>query len=342
MSPAAQSVFVAEAREHLIDICTGLLQLEQAGEGSTRQKIEPLQRAVHSIKGGAGFLGLATLEQLAHRMETVFGGAMEGRYRCDGRFTDCLLQATDCLTVLMDDLVLGKDTDISAMLGKLDQLQMIPATAEDAAAGNPAADPEPVFDCQFELDELAAAGLPPLALIARITDHGRIVCGQLETADVDLRQSPPNPPFFWHTRIASPLGREAFLNALRLPNRPQTIDHPALIAGGGQSGPDLTEPSAKNDGGRIGIANRSGTIRIPIDLIDQLMSLAGELVLVRNQARRYSEALQPLPGQVMQRLDAVTSAFQDTVLQARMQISSPDPRSEPATCQANRVADCRR
>jgi two-component system chemotaxis sensor kinase CheA len=319
MSPAAQSVFVAEAREHLIDICTGLLQLEQAGEGSTRQKIEPLQRAVHSIKGGAGFFGLAALEQLAHRMETVFGGAMDGLYRCDGRFTDCLLQATDCLTVLMDDPVRGKDTDISAMLAKLDQLQTIPATVEDAAAGKPAADSAPEFDCEFELDELAAAGLPPLALIARINDHGRIVRGQLETADIDLSQAPPKPPFFWQIRVASPLGREAFLKALGLPDRQQTMDHLVLTAGGGQIEPVSTVPAAKNDSGRTGTANRSGTIRIPIDLIDQLMSLAGELVLVRNQARRYSEALQPLPGQVMQRLDAVTSAFQDTVLQARMQ-----------------------
>ena len=48
-------------------------------------------------------------------------------------------------------------------------------------------------------------------------------------------------------------------------------------------------------------------------------SLSGELVLVRNQTRRFAEANQPLPASVVQRFDAVTSDFQETVLQTRMQ-----------------------
>ena len=49
------------------------------------------------------------------------------------------------------------------------------------------------------------------------------------------------------------------------------------------------------------------------------MTLAGELVLVRNQTRRFAEGSQSLPGPVVQRLDAVTAELQETVLQTRMQ-----------------------
>ncbi|MGE3779767.1 MAG: chemotaxis protein CheW, partial [Pirellulaceae bacterium] len=66
-------------------------------------------------------------------------------------------------------------------------------------------------------------------------------------------------------------------------------------------------------------AARSDTIRIPVQLVDRLMTLAGELVLVRNQTRRFVDSNQPLPGPVRQRLEAVTSELQTVVLQTRMQ-----------------------
>ena len=65
--------------------------------------------------------------------------------------------------------------------------------------------------------------------------------------------------------------------------------------------------------------DRSTTIRIPVVLADRLMNLAGELVLVRNQSRRFADARQALPASVVQRFDAVTTDFQETVLQTRMQ-----------------------
>ena len=42
-------------------------------------------------------------------------------------------------------------------------------------------------------------------------------------------------------------------------------------------------------------------------------------MLVRNQSRQVAESNQQLPAAVMQRLDSVTRAFQDTILQTRMQ-----------------------
>lgn len=69
----------------------------------------------------------------------------------------------------------------------------------------------------------------------------------------------------------------------------------------------------------------SGTIRIPVALVDRLMTLTGELVLVRNQAMR-ALTERPLPGEadtlfrsIVQRLDVVTSGMQEAVIRTRMQ-----------------------
>lgn len=319
MSPSARSVFVAEAKEHLLDLCTGLLQLEQPGGKSTPKNMESLQRAIHSIKGGAGFFELRILEQLAHRMETALGAPIEAVDRRNSNFTDVLLEATDFLTELLDDPDLGEQRDISAIIKKLDQLKIgetIPCTSAPQS-GQPL--PDPVFDCEFELNTMASVGITPHDLVSRISTLGRILTGTLTTPSVNLKVAPPSPPYHWQVRIQSHLDKQKFLLALGLPEPDDVIRSEDQTSAEKTNDAPQRAVTGDTPRARVTTTNRSSTIRIPIDLIDQLMSLAGELVLVRNQAKRYSVSLQPLPGQVMQRLDAVTSAFQDTVLQTRMQ-----------------------
>jgi methyl-accepting chemotaxis protein len=63
--------FVVESQEHLSDVENQLLTLESQGENMDVALVNTVFRAVHSIKGAAGFLGLDTLQGLAHREEEV-------------------------------------------------------------------------------------------------------------------------------------------------------------------------------------------------------------------------------------------------------------------------------
>src|SRR5262249_59098059 len=66
-------------------------------------------------------------------------------------------------------------------------------------------------------------------------------------------------------------------------------------------------------------AERASSIRIPVPLVDRLMTLAGELVLLRNQAVRAIAPGDPALGTLAQRLDAVTTDLQDAAMRMRMQ-----------------------
>jgi two-component system chemotaxis sensor kinase CheA len=61
------------------------------------------------------------------------------------------------------------------------------------------------------------------------------------------------------------------------------------------------------------------TIRIHVDILDQLMTLAGELVLVRNQHLLAANKSDPVMNGISQRLDIVTSELQETIMRTRMQ-----------------------
>lgn len=355
MAAPQQNEFLAEARDHLTDVCNQLLRLERAKGDAARERIEQMLRAVHSIKGGAGFFGLRTIEQLAHRMESVFEGALEPAATRDPRLVDVLLAATDRLAALLDDLDRSNEADTSDLLARLDELLAARPTANPAASSDQADDANPgsaepksavsaspgdesaakttpaerptvgvcghQFEIALDLGAYQASGLSPSELVERVAQIGEVISGTIDTPDVDLAVSPPEQPVIWRATIQSRLDAAAF-NAQLIALAPLTGNSQSTVseaATADAATPDTATPDAAITEAAAAARPASSSIRISVELVDQLMNLAGELVLVRNQSRRFTAADQPLPSQVIGRLDAVTSEFQETVLQTRMQ-----------------------
>ena len=64
----------------------------------------------------------------------------------------------------------------------------------------------------------------------------------------------------------------------------------------------------------------AGTIRVPVNLLDMIMSHIGELVLVRNQVLQYTNHMEESEFlRLSQRLNVITSELQDDVMKTRMQ-----------------------
>ena len=60
--------YLAESAEHLAAMERDLLALEIGGEEIDDELVNRVFRAVHSVKGGAGFFDLAKIRELAHRL----------------------------------------------------------------------------------------------------------------------------------------------------------------------------------------------------------------------------------------------------------------------------------
>jgi two-component system, chemotaxis family, sensor kinase CheA len=65
--------------------------------------------------------------------------------------------------------------------------------------------------------------------------------------------------------------------------------------------------------------DRTASLRINVELLDRLMTLTSELTLIRNQSLLAFDQDDDRVRPIVQRLDAVTSALQETVLRTRMQ-----------------------
>ncbi len=90
--------FIAESTTLLAEVENGLLKLEQGA--ADPETTTTVFRAVHSIKGGAGFIGLRKIEDLAKKMEGLLNLIRGGDLDPIQPVTDSLLQSLDVLAAL--------------------------------------------------------------------------------------------------------------------------------------------------------------------------------------------------------------------------------------------------
>lgn len=96
--------FVVESQEHLSDVENQLLTLESQGDAMDVALVNTVFRAIHSIKGAAGFMGLETLQSLAHREEEVLNKLRSKELRPTPLVINTLLRASDRLKSLLDNI----------------------------------------------------------------------------------------------------------------------------------------------------------------------------------------------------------------------------------------------
>jgi two-component system sensor histidine kinase and response regulator WspE len=94
-------MFREEVRSHAASLNSGLLELER--DAANPQRIEPLMRAAHSLKGAARIVGLDPAVQLAHEMEDAFVAAGAGRIRLTPTEIDILLRGADLIATLSEE-----------------------------------------------------------------------------------------------------------------------------------------------------------------------------------------------------------------------------------------------
>ncbi|HXE14560.1 MAG TPA: chemotaxis protein CheA [Bryobacteraceae bacterium] len=92
--------FITESREHLSSIESQMLALEQ--NPSDTDVIHAVFRSFHTIKGLAGFLEFATIQKVAHEVETLLDLARNGKLTITTGVVDVVLESADYLKQAID------------------------------------------------------------------------------------------------------------------------------------------------------------------------------------------------------------------------------------------------
>ncbi|MEM1226938.1 MAG: chemotaxis protein CheW [Planctomycetota bacterium] len=317
--PDLLNEFVAEAREHLGDIEIQLLQIEAMGEAINDGLVNTVFRAIHSVKGAAGFLGLTQINGVSHRLENVLGKVRDKKLIPDPYNVDVMLKAADRLKQLIESIESSNETDNTELCERLDKILdeevASVATADEASEDDEA---ETVV-INAESEEIEAEAVS-------------------ESAESESAR--PSEPRKSSAKAKSTPGKS---NAVKKRVESKLDDATELLdeAQGKKQSAKAATSASTSDSSTASVRRATApapesTIRVGVRVLDRLMNLAGELVLSRNQlmqaiagASQQNQAMADQGTAASNRvgnldaiaagLDQVTTELQESIMQTRMQ-----------------------
>lgn len=317
--------FFTEADEGLDNFEQDLIKLEAlASEGETdSETVTRLFRVLHTLKGGAGFLGLSTMAELAHKGENLLDEVRGGHVDVTTDVMNALFLTSDSLKEILRLSKVGEDPaslNTHALVLELVKLAGAPLSAGSTAAPLMKKIPETVHEVASNLESEAmnAAPTEPSAAPAAVSGIDPDLLAEIMN-DPSLSggsgmEDAPTP-----TTLTSAV--EATTEVVATPAEVQKID---------RRGDDRREKEDRRQSGRRNEDTGEKTIRVDTLRLDQVMNLVGELVLARNSLMRQldkpeTKAMLRQAGsdgmvqQNMEFLSRVTQDLQLSVLQTRMQ-----------------------
>jgi len=343
--------FTAEALEHIVTAEEDVLALEEGS--SDKETVNRLFRALHTIKGGAACVNFDEIKKFAHVMESLAGKLRDGTLSVTPQITQAMLEGVDKLkTGILSGK--GQIDDAELILEQLHGLAQLNSVANVTCSETPKISATAIFDLGkldtseareqglhvFELtldavQECKRSSCTPAQLLATLNSIGTVLASKPETsAFTDDSPALTLCSFIIATMIDD---SDVLFPGLQIEPisfihyTPEDIPVATLSSAGASLPPEpmvepLVAPSISSPAAALPAQNPSAarspeqSVRIPVEIADKLMNLAGELVVVRNRSMQVQASGNAREiSAVNQRLDVVTSDIQRTVMRTRMQ-----------------------
>ncbi|MFQ5428350.1 MAG: chemotaxis protein CheW [Thermodesulfobacteriota bacterium] len=116
------ALFIEESKEHLEVVEPALLTMEEKGDETDAETVNTVFRAIHSIKGSAGFFGLKNITELSHTMENLMAKVRDGSTSTTPELINILLNGLDKLEGMVEDVGTSDDVDVSVEIANIEAL----------------------------------------------------------------------------------------------------------------------------------------------------------------------------------------------------------------------------
>jgi two-component system chemotaxis sensor kinase CheA len=332
--PLVQAFF-EEATELLADFEAGLLELEDRPNDA--ELLNRIFRSAHTLKGNSSMLGFEEVAHFTHVLEDLLDQLRKGLKQATPRLVDTLLSSKDVVRGMLAraeadaggpaaDEVAERERVLEALQACLrgEEIAEAAPRAEHAAAPAPApAGGRVLYEIRFRPPaDLFRRGMDPQQVIADLERLGELVQVRMATDGLPpIAEMDPELSYLaWEIWLLSDrpsadidacfefIGDPAAVQIVALP---MGGDAPATVSGGAEHGDAATAHApahAEGEGRRApaAAAAEAASIRVPVEKVDRLINLVGELVItqsmiaqaVSNFSAENLEALQEAVGQM--------------------------------------------
>ncbi len=333
--------FILEAQEILDRLGEQLVALEQSPQDN--DQLNAVFRGFHTLKGGAGFLGINAMVELCHAAEETLGMARSGKATLQAHHFDAAQQSLDWLQAMLDAVSAGTDPQHAppALIALFD-VDVAPAAPVPVAAAPVAASGgDLITEDEFEdlLDQLHGGGAPgakPVAAVGAPEAGSDLISEDEFEALLDQLHGAAAPGATPVVAAALPAAAckggddlitedefEALLDTLHGGAAPGARALPAPPAAT-PAAPVTAAPAPRAATPAPAAAKPAvepeQTVRVDTKRLDAIVNLIGELVLSRNRLKTLRARLKDEElDRAVSTLDIATARLQSAVMRTRMQ-----------------------
>ncbi|SEQ67021.1 CheA signal transduction histidine kinase [Rosenbergiella nectarea] len=315
--------FFDEADELLADMEQHLLALDPSNPDS--EQLNAIFRAAHSIKGGAGTFGFSILQETTHILENILDNARRGELSLTSQLIDLFLETKD---IMQDQLNAYKSSaqpdeetfqHICEMLRKI-ALNQPPKAEEETAVsegGEAEYSPQAEQTVRIKLSRLKSTEIE--LLLQEINHLGTVTLLEQDAQSLDLQ--------------VNGVSREALIAVLCFIINEDQISFPEIETSQSLPSEETSTktvspppPQAPLPANKPAVAATkapdSGSIRVAVEKVDQLINLVGELVITQSMLLQHVSQLEPtLHGALfntVNQLERNARDLQESVMSIRM------------------------
>lgn len=334
--------FFEEADELLAEMELLLLGLDLQAPDS--EHLNAIFRAAHSIKGGAATFGFLALTDTTHLLENLLDRARHGQLTLNTKMMDAFLETKDVLQKQMGAYRAGAEPEpemVERICAVLRQLALeASADSAVAAAAVPAPVALPVTEQLAEPDAADAQGLTLKVHISKVMESDRKLLGEeLRNLGrvVGESQTDDSLTLWLETTCDADdiIAVCCFIidsDQIEISTEPAVVPEAGaatqsppqpekpLVAAASAAEPPRTTPAAA--AAAPGNGKESGSIRVDVEKVDQIINLVGELVITQSMLTQTVAMLDPvlqerlLSG--MGHLERNARDLQESVMSIRM------------------------
>lgn len=298
--------FLTETNESLEELDQDIVNLEQ--NPNDADLLGKIFRLVHTIKGTCGFLSLPRLEKTAHHAENVLGRFRDGDLKVTAEYVTLIFESLDRIKFIVAEIEktgaepAGSDADLIAKLDAAYEGKSIydgAAPSETSAETAPPKEKAPVEKkAKKETKANTENNGEEKDIVVTIQDRGALAPGEASLDELEAA-------------FAAAPGMDGIVNPADIAKAIEAESAPPPP-------PPPEEPTEQKTSENKPMSSQ--TLRVNVDVLEDLMTMVSELVLTRNQllqiVRSQGETEFTAP---LQRLNHVVSDLQEGVMKTRMQ-----------------------
>ncbi|MDA2941493.1 chemotaxis protein CheA [Enterobacter cloacae] len=309
-------IFFTEAEELLAEMEQQLLQLDVAAPD--QEQLNAIFRAAHSLKGGAATFGFTALQETTHLLENLLDQARAGERTLSRSIINLFLECKDIMQAQLEAYQSSQEPDEARYRYICEALREIALEGQQPTtpAVTPAPAPAPVSTApetettlvvtlrnvgareqatlrneltnMGEVTDVEATSdsmTVTLQTTASADDITAVLCFVLDSKQIDVRPAQATPPV----------------------QTPAAVPETAV-----KKAPPAPRPASQE----------SGSIRVAVSKVDQIINQVGELIITQAMLSQLSKTLDPasydlLSGCVAQ-MERNTRELQESVMSIRM------------------------